>query len=316
MNIEEFEKLPRENRWSYSRINSFSRCPRKHHYSYKEELRGKSNIHIKLGDYFHRILDAHHKGEDVEAIIKKYEEEARVGSIEHEEELMRHVYNEYVSWYEPDDVMYTEQEFIEEWENGDYIIAKVDLIRRHNELVIARDTKTTTKKFKHDIGSVRHNQQLLLYKPIIEEGLGITVDGVEIDEVRLDICRPPLINKNGRPTADVRKLGNVKHETYLNTLKSMGLEKAEEYQKALGELAKRGHPLFNRVTIDCIDDKAISENLNDLYGFYKLAKTGCKSRVRSILCDYCEFRLLCDAEYTDLDDEGRQFIVDKIVKNS
>lgn len=314
MTVEEFEKLPREKRWSYSRIMSFATCPRQHHYTYNEEIRSKGNIYTDLGDYWHRIMKAKNTGGDYEEVIKEYETAVKAGAIDKPEHLMRHVFNEYESWYAPDNVLHAEEDIIEEWEDGDYAIFKIDCIYEKDGLNILRDYKTTIKNLKYDFSSVKYNQQLLIYKPIAEAAYGIKIHGVEIDEIRLAICEDVPFNKNGKPTADIRRLGLVKYETYLNTLEEMGLEDEPEYQSVLTELEKRGHPLFRRITIDVSDDHIVDENLDDLYGLYKVAKSNIKSRKRSVLCDYCDYKELCEAEYTYLDDAGKQILIDRIVK--
>lgn len=316
MTKEEFEKLPRNKRWSYSRIMAFAQCPRKHHYAYEEEIRGDGNIHTQLGDYWHRIIDAYNKEEDTSIIIKEYENAVKGGGIESPENLMQSVFNEYCDWYPKDNILRSEDELFEEWEDGDFATFRLDCLYERDGLNILRDTKTTTKPLKYNYASTKFNQQLLLYKPIAEEAYGIKIHGVEIDEVRLALLEDVPFNKNGKPTADIRRLSLVKYETYLNVLQEMMLDTEPEYATVLTELEKRGHPLFNRVTIDLSDDHIVSENLNDIYGIYKLAKSKCKSRKRTILCDYCEYKQLCEAEYSYLDDQGKQIIVDKITKNS
>lgn len=307
-----FEDLPRNKRWSYSRIMSFTSCPRKHHYSYVEEIRGKDNIHLVLGDYWHRLMEAYNKEEDYEKIIEEYEKAVNVGAIDQDIDLLRYVFNEYVQWYPKDDVLLTEQSFYEEWEDGDHATFKVDCVYNKDGLNILRDYKTTTKDLKYDINSVRYNQQLLLYKPIVEDATQITIHGIEIDEVKLAMCMQPPLNKNGMPTADIRRLGLVKYDTYLNLLEEMGIDERPEYQHILTTLENRGHPLFRRVTVD-VDDVIVGQNLEDVYGLYKLAKTeGVKSRNRTVLCNYCEYKQLCDADYLNIDEESRQIIIDKL----
>jgi len=314
MTIEEFEKLPRDKRWSYSRVTSFIDCPRKYHYAYKEEIRGGGNIYTTLGDFWHRLMKAYNLGEDIEPIFEEYETAASVGTIDKPKEMLRHVFNEYISWYPVDTILHAEESIIEEWEDGDHAIFIIDCIYEKDGLNILRDYKTTIKNLKYDFNQVKYNQQLLLYKAVAEEEYGIKIHGVEIDEIRLDMCAEVPFNKTGKPTADMRRLGLVKYETYLNVLEEMGLDEEPEYQGVLTELEKRGHPLFNRITVDLSDDHIVNENLEDIYGLYKVAKSDIKSRKRSILCNYCSVRELCEAEYSYLDDVGRQILVEKVSK--
>lgn len=310
MTNEEFEKLPRDKRWSYSRLNTFLGCPRKHHYSYIEEIKGQGNIHLELGDYFHRLMEAYNKEEDPEPILEEYERKV----TDKPKDLMRRVFTEYINHYEKDNVLYTEVSLFEEWENKDWAMFKIDCIYEKARMNVLRDYKTTTNNLKYNFGSTKYNQQMLLYKAIAEENLGLTIHAIEIDEVRIALLEDVPYNKNGKPTADFRRLGLVTYENYFNALSEMGLEEEDEYQDTLDKLLRRGHPLFNRVIVDIPDNKTVDENLDDMYGAYTLARTGVKSRKRSVLCDYCDMRELCDAEYSTIDEEGRQLIIDKITK--
>lgn len=314
MNKEDFEKLERENRWSFSKLKAFIECPRKHHYSYVEEIKTDDNVYLALGGFFHELMEAHYTAGNTEEILKEYEKKAH--EYDKPPGLLRHVYEEYKIFQPPENVLAVEVEVIEEWDDKDYIIGKADLIYERDGLNILRDFKTTLGKLKYDISSTRYNQQLLLYKAMIEENMGMKLHGIEIFEVRLGILEEVPINKNGKPTADVRRLGLVTYDKYYDYLEEIGLEDAPEYKNALMELNKRGHPLFKRTTVDILDEKIVEENLEDLYGIYKLAKTKVKARKRSILCDYCDYRELCDADYSTLDETGRQFIIDKISKNA
>ena len=316
MTKEEFEQLPREKRWSFSRLSSFISCPRKHYYSYIEELKGMGNIHLTLGDYWHKLMEAYNKEEDYEQILQEYEREAKNGNIGSDPDLLRHVFNEYISWYPKDNVLYSEDSLIEEWENGDHAIFKIDCIYEKDGLNILRDYKTTTNKLKYGFSDVKYNQQLLLYKAVAEEYYGIKIHGIEIDEIRLEKLQPVPYNKSGKPSADIRKLGLVKYETYREALEEMGIEDEPEFQNVLTELEKRGHPLFNRVTVDLSDENVVYDNLEDLYGIYKLAKTGIKSRHRNALCNYCDLKELCEADYSNLDEEGRKILIEKITKST
>ena len=316
MTKEEFELLPRDKRWSYSRISAFMGCPRKHYYSYIEEIRGKGNIYTQLGDFWHRLMEARNKGEDPEPILLEYEKASKAGAIDKPVDLMRFVYTEYCDTYPLDNVLYTEETLYEEWEDGDVASFKIDCIYEQDGLNILKDYKTTINKPKYSFTSTKYNQQLLLYKAVAEEAYGIVIHGIEIEEVRLCMLEEVPINKNGKPTADVRRLGLVKYETYFDLLSEMGIETMPEYANALTELSKRGHPLFTRYTVDISDTRVVDENLTDMYESYKLAKTGCKARKRSVLCDYCDLSRLCEADYSYLDDEGREIIIEDILKKS
>src|SRR5690606_26338621 len=100
-------------------------------------------------------------------------------------------------------------------------------------LIILRDTKTTSKSLKYTYNDVAYNQQLLFYVPFVEKELGIEIDAIQIDEVRIARLFSVPINKNGKPSTDKGRNELVTYEDYYNTLKIMKLDKAPEYQSIL-----------------------------------------------------------------------------------
>jgi hypothetical protein len=157
---------------------------------------------------------------------------------------------------------------------------------------------------------VQYNNQLLLYATVLQDATNISVDAIEIDEIRLAELQEAPRNKNGKPTADVRQLTYTTYESYYNTLASMGLDDAPEYQNALAYLEKRGHPLFQRVTT-MLSPELTSEIMNDTYITYERLKSERFERNVGRLCDWCEFKQLCRLDYYNPSEEDRQIVMEK-----
>lgn len=306
---------------SYSNLSTFRQCPKKWEYSYIEGLIEKDSENLLLGSIFHEILEKHYKDEDVTKVIKEYRDAVLDDKLSTDLHLMEEVYKRYTTYYSKKDskehILSVEAEMEAEWEDGDTIVGFADRIVEDNGLVVVRDTKTTQNPLKYTKQDVRYSPQLLLYAAMAELELEIKVDAIEIDEVRLaDLQKPPM-NKNGKPTADFRKLGLVTYERYYNTLVDLGLEDAEEYQYVLKRLKERGHPLFQRVRVK-LDDQLVNTNINELYMSYKMMKhfTDPKTELNmprhpSKLCNWCAYKELCALDYYNPTPEEREIMIHK-----
>lgn len=300
---------------SWSRINRFRTCPRQYYYSYVEELEGQPNENLLLGSLMHRMIDAYYTGsEHPDDIQAEYESLIRQNLINQSQTLLKNVLAHYVQYYskeiEEEKLVASEQSIVTEWDGEDTIEIIVDKIVEREGLTILRDHKTTLGPLKYTSDTVQYNNQLLLYAVVTQDTTNISIDAVEIDEIRLgELIQPPL-NKNGKPTADIRQLSFVTYESYYNTLASMGLEDAPEYQNVLNQLEKRGHPLFRRVTT-MLNQELLKHVLEDTFITYNRLKENKFERNVGRLCDWCEFKELCRLDYYDPTDDDRHIVMEK-----
>lgn len=303
--------------YSYSRLNTFNQCPRKHKYMYEEKIYTEGNEFLVLGDLFHKCIDAYNKGEDYTPIINDYETKIKMNILTTESGMLEEVVTRYIDYYEPDDeIIGSEMKLEEEWEDGDIFSGVIDRLISKDGLIILRDTKTTVKPLKYTQNQVKYNTQLLTYVSMVQEHMNIVVDAYEIDEVRLARIQPVPLNMNGKPSADKNKLGLVLYEDYYNKLCEMGLDEAPEYIGILDYMEKRGHPLFKRTTVQLLDQNILSANIEDLYDSYKNSKSGACNRIRGPLCDYCPYTDLCNLDFYLPDPSDREIVINKIKKGA
>jgi hypothetical protein len=300
---------------SWSRINRFRTCPKQYYYSYIEELEGQPNESLLLGSLMHRMIDAYYTGvEDLEVIQDEYESLIRQNLVTQSRTLLKSVLASYIQYYDKEiaeeKIVASEQSIVTEWDGEDQIEIIIDKVVERDGLITLRDHKTTTGPLKYTTDNVQYNNQLLLYATVLQDASNISVDAVEIDEIRLGELQEPPRNKNGKPTADIRQLTFTTYESYYNTLASMELEDAPEYQNALAQLEKRGHPLFRRLTV-MLNQELLSNVMEDTHITYTRLKENKFERNVGRLCDWCEFKDLCRLDYYNPTDEDRHIVMEK-----
>lgn len=310
------------NRYSFSRFKTFHTCPRKHYYQYVEQIDAGESPATIPGKLFHKCIEQFLKDEDMSGTIKEFKDLCMTGKLDLEPDLLEYIVSKYLQYYAKDysnqKTLLVEEEFTEPLENQDYITLVVDQVYEQDNLTILRDIKTTTNKLKYTYDDVVHNQQLLLYVPYVEDKLQVKVDMIQIDEVRMAKLNPVPINANGKPTADRKRLELVSYEDYLDTLTSMGLDTEKEYQPILDYMRERGHPLFNRVTVQVLDPNVVSSNAQDMIDTYHTIQNSIKNnetyRVRGPLCKYCQYQHLCEYDMHGITQVERQIIIDDLIK--
>ncbi len=307
-------------RFSFSRFKTFHTCPRKHHYQYVEQLESEESAVTIPGKLFHKCIEQFLNDEDMADTIKEFKSLCMSGKLDMEPDLLEYIVSKYLQYYAKDysseKNLMTEKEFTEPLDGEDYITLIVDQAYEKDNLITVRDIKTTTNKLKYTYEDVVHNQQLLLYIPYVEKELSAKVDMIQIDEVRMAKLQEVPINNNGKPTADKRRLELVSYEDYLDVLTSMGLDTEREYQPVLDYLKERGHPLFNRVTVQVLDNAVIDANAQDMINTYNTIKTQQNDtyRVRGPLCKYCAYQRLCEYDMHGMTMAERDIIVNELVK--
>lgn len=310
------------NRFDYTRIKTFQMCPKKHDYIYNQEIKGEGNFKMRVGTLFHAALDAHYCDEEekLDKVFKDFRALVSDTSEDVELDLLEYVFTKYLHYYVTSDsdeeILASEQEIIDEIDPDNEFYLRLDRLihKKSTGQIILRDTKTTLNKLKYTYEDVAYNQQLLTYVPFIEAKTGLKIDAVEIDEVRLCKLQPVPLNANGKPTADKGRLEFTTLEDYEDTLHSMGLYGDKAYANALEYLAKRGHPMFNRINAQILDPSIVQSNLNDTYDTYSsIQKADSKFRNKGPLCKSCEYYSLCKLDMLDPESPIREVEVNKII---
>ena len=308
------------NRFSHSKISTFRQCNKKYYYQYVEGIQVKDSKELVLGQIFHRILEAHYANKDVQPILNEYQGLVMTGELETHRDLMESVYQEYLKHYRKEmaseTLVHNEQRFEIAFDENeeDLMVGIVDKIIQVGSTTILRDHKTTSNSLKYEPHHVRYSSQLLLYKEMAEILTSMEIDALEVDEIRLAMVETEVpLNRDGRPTVDRRKLSLVTYETYHNKLVELGLDGDPDYANILGELERRGHPLFRRTMVAMIDGALTRTNLQDIEATMrqiKREKTFARNPGR--LCDWCPFKEICQFDYYDPDPMDREIIKRKL----
>lgn len=308
---------------SYSRLQTFLSCPKKYFYNYVEGLQGGFAAPLILGSLFHEVLEKFYKGEDVTPVIDTYKAYVNDGDLDTPLDLFDNVLKEYKLHYKEQDMkekpLGIELKLVQDWDAGDEVTGIIDkLVETDEGIIKIRDYKTTSGSLKYTDESLRYNTQQLLYVALTEHAMNIDIDAIEIDEIRLANLVPVPINKNGKPTTAMNRLGLVTHEAYYNKLCELGLDTNPEYQGVLTELEKRGHPLFRRTTVQLVDRVIIKENLLSVHAGYNLMKGANDAhlypRNRGRMCSYCRYNDICKLDFHQPADIDRQLLIERHMK--
>jgi CRISPR/Cas system-associated exonuclease Cas4 (RecB family) len=304
-------------RFSFSRFKTYQNCSKKHYYQYIEQIEVEETESTIPGKFFHKALEQYLNGEDTSDTLKEFDALCRQGKLQLDPGLLTDVLQQYVSYYrkeiEEEKNLMVETNLEEKLEDEDYLVMVVDQVVEKDNFITIRDHKTTLKPLKYTWDDVNNNQQLLLYVPYVEDKLGIKVNAIEIDEIRIARLEAVPINLNGKPTVDKKKLELVTKEAYINKLMELGLDDAPEYKYILDYLENRGHPLFKRIKVQLLDGKSVRANLEDMWNTYKTIKNSPgAARNRSILCNYCPFKDICNLDMGDPSKTDRQIVIENM----
>lgn len=306
-------------RFSFSRFKTFQTCPRKHHYTYVEQVETEESATTIPGKLFHQCIEYHLKGLDMQPIFQEFSKLCYSGKLELEQDLLAYIVQEYLHHYAKEyaneRIVMIEHEFEDDLEDDDKLVLIIDqALYDANDYLVVRDMKTTLNKLKYTQDDVMFNPQLYMYLPFVENKLNHKVDAIEIDEIKLAKLQPVPFKNNGKPSIDKRLLDLVTYEDYYDALAQRGLETEKEFQPILEWLQQRGHPLFRRVRCQVLDQNIIASNAQDLLDTYHSAKTQVAYRVKGPLCNYCPYKELCQLDYSCPSTNERQMIIDKISK--
>lgn len=314
-------------RFSFSRLNTFRKCPKQWQYKYKENLQDPTSEEALIGQLFHEAVEELYNPEKEKTAIQSWHNAVNEGLIEKPIGLLEEVLAHYVGHYKDSDaaeviigveakltVDMNDPEALEEGEEHDVVYGKIDRIVVDQGLVGVRDTKSTVNKLKWTPDLVRYDPQILLYAAMYDEKAAASViDFVEIDEVRIAALQEPKINKNGKPSVAKAALDLVTYEAFRAKLEELDLLDDPAYTSTLIWLEKRGHPLFRRTRIYLDDKEIMNASLIDIVATWRMVSTARKEhdytaafpRHRTRLCDWCGYKELCQADCFNLTEEER-----------
>lgn len=309
-------------RFSYSNIQLFRQCPLKWFYKYREGLGEPETPALVAGKMFHEVAELYYSGKTYAHIFEEYEKLVGSGFFENDKSLLEDTFALYLEHYRASDakekIIGVEEEIEVPFEDDDTFIGIIDRIVEIGTMIVVRDTKTTFRPLKYRTEDVRYSPQFLTYDALVEYKHAIKVGAVEVDEVRIARLDKVPINKNGMPSADMRRLSLVTYEEYYKKLVDMGIEDVPPYDGVLEQLKKRGHPLFQRIRVPMLDKSLVDSALNDVRATYRLIKHALANeeevpfpRHRSPLCNYCGLKGLCELDHFTPTDHEREIVMGK-----
>ncbi|WEV84087.1 DNA helicase [Mycobacterium phage Muddy] len=305
-----------------SLLKSFRSCPRKALYKYIELVtpRQKYSQPLERGSWFHELLEARYKGEDVKAVhtalCEKYhdltdEEKDTLGDLPRE---MPRLYNSYNWYYRGDkswEVHEVEMKVEAELPNGLQYQGKIDMLIEDEYGLWAVDHKTHKRLPSLDYRY--RDTQSVLYIWALRE-CGIPVKGFIWNYVVPTAPEPLRIKVRGglyarQPITD--------YPTALKGLKAEGLENEPEYAEILKQLktiryeygATQNSPVFRRDVLEKHDDMiartlAEATYTADRFVEYAWENKDAVERLNDRSCDWCEYKYLCIAELVGVNSDN------------
>jgi hypothetical protein len=242
---------------SNSRLNTFSRCPKRYFFKYVEGWeRREKKIQLERGSWLHKLLEVYYKGDDWKAAHKQLTkefyllfEEERIDLGDMPADCLR-IFRSYLRTYQDDfkryNVVDTELDETVTLPNGMKLRVIIDLILedKHTGLLFAWDHKSR-KSFADDENMVLDPQLTRYYSGL--EILGYTpLGGVGYNELR---TKPPAVPERLQ-RGGLSKRANIDTDvyTYMREIKRYDLD-PNDYADILRLIATRQKGKFFRRTI-------------------------------------------------------------------
>lgn len=303
---------------SHSSVKKFRRCKRQYYYSVVEELEPRlPDEKLKVGNWFHKLMQAHYAGEDWEKVHKK--ETKKFNSLFLEERemygdlptLVRRMAESYFWTYRNEDkdweTLYVEETFrVEFGEEKDVFTFKPDLIIRDHstkEKAIWVVDHKTVKSIPS--GEWRlEDLQSTLYPWALREGLDLDIKGFIFNYTRRKVPSIPGINKDGsisrrRIDTDYPTMAKFLLEYYeVDSVNDLPSDWKQRLRNLRGE-----RKFFKRTRMDKVEDlterqiEEFSYTAQEIEVWHEMdEKDDIDPWVRTMIpsCDWdCEFHDLC-----------------------
>lgn len=169
---------------SFSELKTWRTCRMLHHYRYRERLEPKRKpVALKRGAWIHELLEAYYKGNDWREVHRTFtdefatlmdEEREYYGDLPGTAETLMTLYEQ---TYPNDQTLEVELEFNEfPLSQSVHLKGRIDLVLEDSRGVWVVEHKTVSRMPSEDDRIV--NPQVALYIPVVEQQLGVKVNGV------------------------------------------------------------------------------------------------------------------------------------------
>ncbi len=302
---------------SNSRIKSWRRCRRLHHYKYNEKIeRIKPKATLLKGRIIHELIEAYIAGEDWKEVLAGYEEEYNKLFQEEKEEFgniienMETIMNNYISYWEKQPIKYLSHQ----GKNAEFdftiplvegminLTGKIDAVAKDkNGRVWIVERKTFGKGIPSEDLRFSDIQTVIYYKAAQEIGFP-QPNGVLWDYIKSKPPTKPQLLKSGE-LSKKKKIDSTT-DTYLQAIKDQGLN-PEDYEDILEELEGKEDKFLRRIYLpspDQIAEIIMAELIQTAKEIYFLGDIS-KARSLGWDCDpgRCDYYNLCYAELHGLD---------------
>lgn len=306
--------LPLHDVSTHSMLTTFRRCPRQAMYKFHDCLRPKKvERPLKMGKWFHELLEAHYKGEDWEERHQHLWETQDENFFEEEgidlvarscQRLMR----SYLWYYQLEKkygfrVLEAETRYETEWPDGSIYQCIIDLLVEWDGDLWLMDHKLRSQLPNH-LARLLDSQSLLQQWCLRRNG--VKIRGFIWNYVRMKPPGIPRLLKNN--TLSRRKI-ETDYVTLRRAIKDYGISD-EDYLADLHRLRaiywrpgkEQVSPFFTRVEMEK-DDATIKRMALEMYrtrkrmARYSFESRDSVERVVDMSCTYkCSFPSLCSAE--------------------
>jgi ATP-dependent helicase/DNAse subunit B len=86
-------------RFSFSRFKTFQTCPRKHYYTYIEQIETEESATTIPGKLFHKCLECYLTDTDMTPVFEEISSLCSKGKLELEPDLLPYVVQKYLAYY-------------------------------------------------------------------------------------------------------------------------------------------------------------------------------------------------------------------------
>lgn len=310
--------FPEITKVSFSRIKLWRTCQMAHHYKYYQRLiRRRGIIPLIVGTAIHSVIEAHLKGQDVNAQFSKFrkeydklfnEEKAEVGDLPGN---IERIMGNYFERYSNDNLIYPvrrrgtncELPMVVDLPKNIQWIGYIDAYpqdeRGRNWMMDHKSCKTVPDE------ETRYSDlQLLVYCWLLPQLDYPVPDGIIWDYIR---TKPPAIPEvlKGGGISKSSKIDTT-YETYMETvIKELGEDKAQDYEEfAATNFKVKEDRFLRRIYLPHPGKEMVKTVVNDMMASaYEISLRGPTATVRSMTrdCKRCSYYNLCQTEARGLD---------------
>lgn len=306
-------------KYSFSRIKLWRKCPMAHHYKYYQGLeKVKKGLPLLIGSAIHSVIEEYTEHRNPQIPLDQFrkdfnklflEEKAELGDLPTE---LEGIMSAYFKYYENDGLTYpirrrgvrSEIPIFVDLDNHTRFVGYVDAFPRDQE---GRNWIMDTKSCKSIPEEAQRfaDYQLVTYCWLVPQ-LGYPVpDGVIWNYVKKKSPTVPEVLKSGQ-LSKAKSIDST-YDVYMTAVdRLLGPEARPEYEEFAQTLKGRESKFFRRIYLPKPNSEMVGTVVRDLLSSIKEIHTyGPTSMVRNTTkdCSWCSYYNICQAELRGLDSD-------------